>query len=250
MEEYVTRIRTENGDMQIDYKSLANLPSSDTTLSKSGEFADAKVVGVKIQEINDNIKAISGNTQDTDSTFYSHTLKVASSTENGHMTSSDKVKLDGIEENANNYSLPTASNSVLGGVTTTSDVKSSSGLIACPIINGVPYYDVNTLEDLGVNATPQELNLLSGLSTISEKPKMETITLTASGWVDNVQFVVAKYVTENNLVMISPEPSSVNYNEYFESNIRCVSQSDGLLTFRREYESKLDILVNVVVFMN
>lgn len=49
---YVTRIRTESGDKQIDYNALANLPQSDSTLSKSGEFADAKVVG-------DNIKNLS-----------------------------------------------------------------------------------------------------------------------------------------------------------------------------------------------
>lgn len=43
------------------------------------------------------------------------------------------------------YSLPTASSSTLGGVKTTSTVTSTSGLTACPIIGGVPYYkDTNT----------------------------------------------------------------------------------------------------------
>ena len=42
------------------------------------------------------------------------------------------------------YSLPVAS-STLGGVKTTSSVTSTSGLTACPIISGVPYYkDTNT----------------------------------------------------------------------------------------------------------
>lgn len=42
------------------------------------------------------------------------------------------------------YTLPTAS-STLGGVKTTSTVTSTSGLTACPIISGVPYYkDTNT----------------------------------------------------------------------------------------------------------
>lgn len=52
----------------------------------------------------------------------------------GLMTASDKVKLNGIEENANNYSLPTASTSTLGGVkvdgttiTITNGVISSGG---------------------------------------------------------------------------------------------------------------------------
>ena len=45
MADYVTKIRTEDGDKQIDYEALANLPQSDATLTKSGAFADAKVVG-------------------------------------------------------------------------------------------------------------------------------------------------------------------------------------------------------------
>ena len=61
-------------------------------------------------------------------------------------TNTYKTKLDGIAEGANNYALPTANNSTLGGVKTTSTVTSTSGLTACPIINGVPYYkDTNTV---------------------------------------------------------------------------------------------------------
>ena len=41
------------------------------------------------------------------------------------------------------YSLPTAS-STLGGVKTTSTITSTSGLTACPIIEGVPYYKDST----------------------------------------------------------------------------------------------------------
>ena len=63
----------------------------------------------------------------------------------GLMTATDKKKLDGIASGANAYSLPTASSSTLGGVKTTSTVTSTSGLTACPIISGVPYYkDTNT----------------------------------------------------------------------------------------------------------
>ena len=64
----------------------------------------------------------------------------------GLMSADDKKKLNGIAEGANNYTytLPTASSS-LGGVKTTSTVTSTSGLTACPIISGVPYYkDTNT----------------------------------------------------------------------------------------------------------
>jgi hypothetical protein len=50
MADYVTKIRTEAGDKQIDYEALANLPQSDATLTKSGEFADAKSVGDALKQ--------------------------------------------------------------------------------------------------------------------------------------------------------------------------------------------------------
>lgn len=68
------------------------------------------------------------------------TYNVATTSDNGLMSSSDKIKLDGIENGANKYVLPTASQTTLGGVKTTSAVTSTSGYTACPIISGVPYY--------------------------------------------------------------------------------------------------------------
>lgn len=73
-----------------------------------------------------------------------HVLPDATTSVKGAMSHTDKAKLDGIATGANNYTLPTAS-STLGGVKTTSTVTSTSGLTACPIISGVPYYkDTNT----------------------------------------------------------------------------------------------------------
>lgn len=72
----------------------------------------------------------------TDTTYSAATTSAA-----GLMSASDKSKLDGIATGANAYTLPTASSSTLGGVKTTSTVTSTTGLAACPIINGVPYYN-------------------------------------------------------------------------------------------------------------
>lgn len=49
MAQLITRIRTESGDLQIDYDALANLPQSDKTLSKDGGFADAKATSEAIK---------------------------------------------------------------------------------------------------------------------------------------------------------------------------------------------------------
>jgi len=58
MADYVTRVRTEKGDLQIDYNALANLPESDTSLTKSGEFADAKVTGDKISKLAEDLRIL------------------------------------------------------------------------------------------------------------------------------------------------------------------------------------------------
>ena len=65
MANYVTKIRTQSGEKQIDYTALANLPQSDTTLTQSGSFADAKVTGDKIAEVSNNVTELSNSFSQT-----------------------------------------------------------------------------------------------------------------------------------------------------------------------------------------
>ena len=44
------------------------------------------------------------------------TYELATTTSNGLMSATDKTKLNGIAENANNYTLPTASSDTKGGI--------------------------------------------------------------------------------------------------------------------------------------
>lgn len=102
------------------------------TISKSGSTITLTGSDGKTSTVTDS---------DTNTTYGAATQSAA-----GLMSAADKTKLDGIATGANNYTytLPTAS-STLGGVKTTSTVTSTSGLTACPIISGVPYYkDTNT----------------------------------------------------------------------------------------------------------
>ena len=113
-------------------------------------------------------------------TVYTHPSHTAKSSglykitvdSNGHVSAATAVaKSDitglGIPAQDTVYTLPTAS-STLGGVKTTSTVTSTSGLTACPIISGVPYYkDTNntyTLSSFSVTATAAELNVLDGIT--------------------------------------------------------------------------------------
>ncbi len=91
-------------------------------------------------------------------------------------TTTEKNKLSGIATGANKYVLPTAS-STLGGVKTISTVTSTSGLTACPIISGVPYYkDTNTTYGTATTSS-------SGLMSSSDKTKLNGIATNANKYV-------------------------------------------------------------------
>lgn len=116
-----------------------------------------------------------GYTPPTTNTTYNN----ATTSTAGLMSASDKAKLNDIEDGANKYTLPTASSSTLGGVKTTSNVTSTSGLTACPIISGVPYYKDTTysLSSFGVTSTASELNVLDGItSTTTELNYCDGVT--------------------------------------------------------------------------
>lgn len=80
--------------------------------------------------------------------------------QNGFMRSSDKAKLDGIADGANNYTLPTASASVLGGILIG---YGTSGCNYAVLLDGsgkayvnVPWTDTNTTYDLSPYAKKME----------------------------------------------------------------------------------------------
>jgi hypothetical protein len=87
-------------------------------------------------------------------------------------TNALKTKLDGIAEGANKYTLPTATNKVIGGVTTTSQVATvTTAMIAVPIINGVPYYENTTYAEATSNN--------AGLMSANDKKKLDGVAANA-----------------------------------------------------------------------
>ena len=68
---------------------------------------------------------------------------------NGCMSKEDKVKLDGIASGANNYSLPTASTTTLGGIKTSVDYDRSSCFPICADTNGVAYARIEEIYQYG-----------------------------------------------------------------------------------------------------
>lgn len=92
--------------------------------------------------------------------------------QNGFMRASDKAKLDGIADGANNYTLPTASASVLGGILIG---YGTSGRNYAVLLDGsgkayvnVPWTDTNTTYDLATSTK-------NGLMSKKDKNKLDTL---------------------------------------------------------------------------
>ena len=127
-------------------------------------------------------------------------------------TTDEKTKLAGIASGANKYSLPTASSSTLGGVKTTSTVTSNSGHIACPIIDGVPYYkDTNTIYS---PATTSANGLMSSTDKANLNTVMSTLTLATCSTARNV---TAKVATLANFVL-KPGATIVEFTDTTTTN--------------------------------
>ena len=95
------------------------------------------------------------------------TYSDVTTTTHGLMTASDKVKLNGIESNANNYSLPIAGSSTLGGVKVGTNLSiNSSGVLSAT-------------DTTYSNATTS----VSGLMSASDKTKLNGIESEANKYV-------------------------------------------------------------------
>lgn len=105
---------------------------------------------------------------------------IATTSAAGLMSSDDKSKLDGIAAGANNYSLPNASSSTLGGVKVGSNITVNSGTISLTKANvtsalGYTPPTSNTTYSIATTSTP---GLVKPISVIT-KPTLNSVTTTS-----------------------------------------------------------------------
>lgn len=152
-----------NGSVFINH-----LESNSTTPTSSHKIIGSGATTV-VSDASGNITINSTNT----------TYNVATTTANGLMSSSDKTKLDGVATGANNYSLPTATGSVLGGVKTGSNITNSSGTISLTKANVVAAlgYTPPTADS---NTTYTFANGTNGFTVTPSGGSAQTITVTPS----------------------------------------------------------------------
>lgn len=93
-------------------------------------------------------------------------------------------------------------------------------------------------EDLIVNVVIGESSLASSLTQVAA-------TLTLADWVENKQTIALENVSLETIVWVSPNPAS---NEtYTTSEILCVEQNQGTLTFSCTELPTEDVLINIIL---
>lgn len=131
-------------------------------------------------------------------------LSDASTASAGLMSATDKVKLDGIEPGANNYTLPTASTATLGGIKVGSNMSIDNGYLTVPLASTasdglMSAANYNKLDGIEAHANNYTLPMastatLGGIKVgfnlaidangvLSASPStIQTVTVPASSW--------------------------------------------------------------------
>lgn len=146
--------------------------------------------------------------------------------QNGFMRASDKAKLDGIADGANNYTLPTASASVLGGILIG---YGTSGRNYAVLLDGsgkayvnVPWTDTNTTYGL---ATPTK----DGLMKASDKAKIDSIDTTYAKKNETVD--LSKIAVTENVLTVTPQgqilSQSINFINFNSSKTISIVLKDA-----------------------
>lgn len=143
---------------------------------------------------------------DNNTTYSNATTSTA-----GLMSASDKSKLDGIESNANNYSLPTATSNVLGGVKIGSNITNTSGVLSLTkanVTSALGYtpvatdtkYNVATQSENGLMSSTDKVKL-DGVATGANKTTVDTaLSSTSTNPVQNKVINTALNNKQNTLV--------------------------------------------------
>lgn len=159
--QYEEYIYTGDTSATYDASKWEKLGDFRTTVDLAGYAKESEAVGtMSVTPTETDIQFSLNSIDDTEVDW--PTIKAVTSTLAGVMLPSDKNKLDGIANNANNYSLPTASSTTKGGITLGYSQSGKNYPVALDN-NGkayvnVPWTDTNTTYDLSPYAKKEDVN--------------------------------------------------------------------------------------------
>lgn len=159
--QYEEYIYTGDTSATYDASKWEKLGDFRTTVDLAGYAKESEAVGtISVTPTETDIQLSLNSIDNTEVDW--PTINAVTSTLAGVMLPSDKNKLDGIANNANNYSLPTASSTTKGGITLGYSQSGKNYPVALDN-NGkayvnVPWTDTNTTYDLSPYAKTADVN--------------------------------------------------------------------------------------------
>ena len=209
IKKHIYLIKNTNGVTQDKYEEYIYTGDTSATYDASkweklGDFRATvdlanyakKNEAVGIIDVQESANAVDFEYKDINgATLGYFSLEKASEYVAGVMSSADRNKLNGIANNANNYSLPTASSTIKGGITLGYSQNGKNYPVALDS-NGkayvnVPWIDTNTTYGLATSKT-------DGLMKASDKAKIDSIDTTYTKKSENIQHVNVDPDTTSN----------------------------------------------------
>lgn len=209
IKKHIYLIKDTNGVTQDKYEEYIYTGDTSATYDASkweklGDFRATvdlanyakKNEAVGIIDVQESANAVDFEYKDINGAMLGYfSLEKASEHVAGVMSSADRNKLNGIANNANNYSLPTASSTIKGGITLGYSQNGKNYPVALDS-NGkayvnVPWIDTNTTYGLATSKT-------DGLMKASDKAKIDSIDTTYTKKSENIQHVNVNPDTTSN----------------------------------------------------
>lgn len=172
-----TTVTAEQTRAEAAEQKLASDLASEITRAKGAESANATAIANEIERATGVEDALNN---DVNQLYTQKVDKVeGKGLSTNDYTTAEKQKLAGIEDNANNYTLPKASSSVLGGVKTGSNITNTDGTISIT--------KANVTSALGVDPTTTYVkkagDTMTGILNIknSEGAQLELFSTASNG---------------------------------------------------------------------
>jgi hypothetical protein len=201
------------------------------------------------------------------------TYGAATTTANGLMTATDKVKLNGIAEGANKYVHPTYPEKGLGlykiQIDVNGHIKSATAISKSDITAlGIPGQDTNTTYTVGTASYSGTTKLYAGTGSATDgtltqkaidanytgKSAKASVTLSASGWsgtaspYTNTIAVSGVTATNNVEILIPSTVTAAQAESWMSAGILCGSQATNSITLKA-YGDKpsIDIPIECII---
>ena len=203
--EYVDAGLSTGLNLKVDKISGKGLSTEDYSTAEKSKLSGI-AAGAQVNVATDlSLGTITGTTIPLNSsTGTDVTLPSATTTLAGLMSGTDKSKLDGIAASANNYSLPVASSTVLGGVKAGTNVTIDANGVISANDSSVAWSEITSKPTFATVATS------GSYSDLSNKPTIPTVPTVVSSFTNDSDYQTSAQVNTAIQAVVGAAPAALD----------------------------------------